>query len=117
MGNNIEEHAYEINNTKNVLIGLLIGSLAGAAAILLFAPQSGKRTRAQIQLKSIQLRDRTTDIVKNALAQVRFDTHEITAGVREKAGELKQLGQDKLVKQMDRVSAALDAGETAVEAA
>ena len=106
-----------MNNMKNVLIGLLIGGLAGAAAMLLFAPQSGKRTRAQIQLKSVQLRDQTTDIVKNTLAQVRFNTHEITAGVQEKAGQLKQLGQDRLVKQLERVSAALDTGKTAVKAA
>jgi gas vesicle protein len=117
MGNNIEEHPYDFNNAKNVLIGLLIGGLAGATAMLLFAPQSGIRTRAQIQLKSIQLRDRTTAGVKNALAQVRFNTHEITTGVREKAGQLKHLGQDKLVKQLDRASAALDAGKTAVKAA
>jgi hypothetical protein len=37
----------------------------------------------------------------------------ITAGVREKAGELKQLGQGKLIKQMDCVST----GKAAVEAA
>jgi gas vesicle protein len=117
MENNIEEHAYDINNTKNVLMGLLIGGLAGAAAMLLFAPQSGKRTRAQIQNKTIQLRDRTTTNIKKAVAQVRSETNRITAEVQEKAGELKQLGQDKLVKQMDRVSAALDAGKTAVEAA
>lgn len=35
MENNIEEYTYGINNTKNVLIGLLIGGLAGAAAMLL----------------------------------------------------------------------------------
>jgi len=92
MVNNIEEHAYDINNPKKVLIGLLIGGLVGATAMLLFAPQSGKRTRGQIQLKIIQLRDRTTDTVKDALAQVRFHTREITAGVQEKAGKLKQLG-------------------------
>jgi gas vesicle protein len=117
MGNDLEEHENGSNNAKNVFIGLLIGGLAGAAAMLLFAPQSGKRTRDQIQLKSIQLRDRTTGGVKHALAQVRFNTHEITAGVRQKAGHLKVLGQAKLVKQLDRVSAALDAGKTAVEAA
>ncbi|MCX6038073.1 MAG: YtxH domain-containing protein [Chloroflexi bacterium] len=71
MENNIEEHAYGINNTKNVLIGLLIGGMAGAAAMLLFTPQSGKRTRAQIhqiQQKSIQLRDRTTNNIINQAA-------------------------------------------------
>jgi gas vesicle protein len=117
VGNNIEEHTYDMNSTKNVLIGLLIGGLAGAATMLLFAPQSGKRTRAQIQLKSTQLRDRTAGIVKNALAQVRSDTHEITSGVRGKAGQLEQLGKDKLVEQLERVPIALDAGKVAVKAA
>jgi len=117
MENDIEERVDVINNTKNVLIGVLIGGLAGAVAMLLLAPQSGKRTRAQINQKSIQLRDRTTKNVKKAVAQVRSETNRITAEVQEKAGELKQLGQDKLVKQLDRVSAALDAGKTAVEAA
>jgi len=117
MENTIEEYAYGMNNAKNFFIGFVIGGLAGAAAMLLFAPQSGKRTRDQIQLKSDQLRDQTTDTVKNALAQVRFNTREITAGVQEKAGQLKQLGQDQLVKQLDRASTALDDGKKAVEAA
>jgi gas vesicle protein len=117
MENNIEGHAHGMNNVRNVLVSLLIGGLAGAAAMLLFAPQSGKRTRAQIQLKGIQLRDRTTGGVKKALAQVRFNTQKVTVGFREKAGHLKQVGQDKLVKQLDRATAALDAGKTAVESA
>ena len=115
MEDQIEEQDFDRRNTKNVLFGLLIGSLAGAAAMLLFAPQSGKKTRSQIRLKSSQLRDQTSDMVDNALAQVRSETHEITAGVQEKAGRLKQRGQDKLVEQMDRVSAVIDAGKTAVK--
>lgn len=115
VGNNAEEHANDTSSTKSILIGLLIGGLTGAAAMLLLAPQSGKQTRAQIRLKSIQLLDGTTELVDNALAQVRSDTHAITAGVREKAGQLKQLGQDKIVEQLDRASAVLDAGKTAVK--
>ena len=98
-------------------MGLVIGALAGAGAMMLLAPQSGKQTRAQIQLKGTQIRDQTTDIVNDALAQVRSDTQEMKAGVREKAGQLKQQGQDSLVKQLDRVSSAVDAGKAAVKAA
>ncbi|HET7010309.1 MAG TPA: YtxH domain-containing protein [Anaerolineales bacterium] len=117
MEDGIEKREYNLNGTKNVLIGLVIGSLAGAATMLLFAPQSGMQTRAQIRRKSIQLRDRTTSSVKNALEQARHNADEVTAGVREKAVELKQRGQDKLVEQMERVSEALDAGKKAVKAA
>ena len=121
MENNLEELSYNKNGIVNVLIGALVGGLAGATAMLLFAPQSGKRTRDQIQNKSIQLRDRTTKNInkniKKVVGQVRSETNRITSEVQEKAGELKQFGQDKLVQQMDRMTAALDAGKTAVEAA
>ena len=106
-----------IKKTGDVILGLLIGSLAGATAMLLFAPQSGKQTRDEIQLKSIQLRDRTSGMVKREMEQIRFDTHKIAAGVQEKAGQLKHFGQEKVVEQMDHVSSALDAGITAVETA
>ena len=105
------------NNPQNILISLLVGSLAGAVAMLLFAPQSGKQTRDLLEEKSIQLRDRTTKDIKKAVKQIRSQTDHITADVREKADELKQLGQEKLVEQLDRVSAALDTGKMAVEAA
>jgi gas vesicle protein len=104
------------NNGLNVLFGVLIGGLVGAITMLLLTPQSGKKTRAQIQEESILLLDRTTKNVKKAVAQVTSETNRIAADVQEKAGELKQLGQDKLVEQLDRVSAALDTGKKAVEA-
>ncbi len=108
----IEEQDFDGRKTKNVVFGLLIGSLAGAVLMLLLAPQSGRKTRARIQQTSIQLRDRTSDMVDNALAQVRSETQDITTSVREKAGQLKQRGQEMLVEQMDRVSAVLGAGKS-----
>jgi gas vesicle protein len=115
MEDNLEQYASNGGNTRNVVLGLLIGSLAGAAAMLLFAPQSGRRTRTQIRLKSSQLRDQTSELADSALASVRSEAHEITAGVREMAGKLKQRGLDKLAEQLDRVSGVLDAGQKAVK--
>ena len=98
-------------------MGLLIGGLAGAVAMLLFAPQSGKRTRSQIQNSAIQLPDQATRNIKKAVAQVRSKTDKLATEVERKAVELKQLGQDKLVKQLDRLSAALDTNKPEAEAA
>jgi gas vesicle protein len=117
MESNIEEHAYNTKNTRNVLLGLLVGSLTGATAMMLFAPQSGKRTRNQIYQEGIELRDRTTTGINEAAEQVRSLTNKITAEAQKKAGELKQSGQDQLVEQMEDVSVALEAGKKAVEAA
>jgi gas vesicle protein len=116
MENNIKEHVFDTENAKNLLLGLLVGGLTGAAAMLLLAPQSGKQTRTKIRQDSIELRDRTTTGIDKAVAQVRSETDRITAEVQEKAGELKQLGQEKLVEQMDHISSALDNGKTVVEA-
>jgi gas vesicle protein len=109
MSNPIEEHGHGMSGIRNVVLGMLIGSLAGAATVLLLAPQSGKQTRDQIRLKSIQFRDQATEEMKNTFAYVRSETQTVTDGMREKAGQLKHLGQDKLVKQLDRASAAVKA--------
>jgi gas vesicle protein len=109
MDENNEKHGFDLSYARNVVIGAVIGGMAGAVAMLLLAPQSGKQTRAQIQKQGILLLDRTTDAGRNALAQARSDTRDIATGVREKAGQLKQRGQDTLVEQLDRVSAAVKA--------
>jgi len=77
-----QEYKYPTNNILNVLVGTLIGSLAGAAAMLLLAPQSGKDTRTQIQKKGIELRDRTNEIVGETMAQVRSNPNKVEMGAK-----------------------------------
>jgi gas vesicle protein len=98
-----------------ILGGLIIGSVAGAVAMLLLAPQSGKKTRMLIQDKGIELRDRATGMVDEAFEQVRSNTSKIAASGITKADELKEQGQDLLAEQIDRVSAAARAGKKAIQ--
>ena len=115
MVNDNLETEHHNNNILGVLVGLVLGCLAGAAAMLLLAPQSGEETRTQIQEKSIELRDRTAGMMEDAMAQVRLDRNQITMGGRKKAKELLHQGQALVVEQLDRVSDAALAGKKAIK--
>ena len=103
-----QEYRYPANNVAGVLAGMLIGGLAGAVTMLLLAPQSGKDTRKQIQEKSIELRDRTTELVEDTMAQVRTKANQLVV-------DLKDRGQDIAVTQLDHVSEAAQAGKKAIQ--
>jgi len=110
-----QEYKHPINNTLNVLVGMLIGGLAGAVTMLLVAPQSGKRTRIQIQEKGIELRDRATGIVEDAVAQVRLNGNRVARDGRRKANELMHQGQNLIAEQVEYVSDAVKAGKKAIQ--
>ncbi len=108
MENLSQEHEYSGENTGmntlRFLAGVLVGGLAGASVMLLMAPQSGRKTRALIQEKSIELRDQTTEAVEDVVAQARVKAHQITTEVHEKAEELQHRGLEMLDKQKERLS-------------
>jgi gas vesicle protein len=112
-----QEYKYPTNNnnTLGILAGLLVGGLAGAITMLLLAPKSGKDTRMQMMEKGIELRDRTTEMVEDTVAQVRLNADKMATSGREKMKELKHQGQELAVEQLDRISAVVDAGKTAVK--
>lgn len=114
--NHEEEVPHKDNgsNSSSALAGLVIGGLAGAGAALLLAPQSGKETREQIQQKTIEIRDRTVETVEGAVSQVKSKTHQITSNLHGKAEELQHQGQEMMAEQLDRVSAAAEAGKAAL---
>ena len=102
------EYKNHTNNTGNVLVGMVIGALAGAVTMLLLAPRSGKDTRRQIQDKAIELRDQTTGMVEDTIAQVRTKANKITMGA-------KDYGQELAVEQLENVSEAAQAGKKAIQ--
>jgi gas vesicle protein len=63
--------------------GVLFGALIGFGTMMLLAPKSGKKTRAQIGLKSIELHDRATDTYDDLVTLSHFDNRKILTGTQE----------------------------------
>lgn len=78
---------------KDFMAGLFVGGLAGAMTALLFAPKSGKRTRAQFQHQFMDLRDQITEAVEDAEDDALRRAHKATAKARHKVGDLQHRGQ------------------------
>jgi gas vesicle protein len=125
----MENHAHELENefetierrtrpVKPILGGFLVGSVIGVATALLFAPRSGVETRAGIRDRAVDLRDRTSETVKDTVSQAKSRAYEIkdtvTDTVREKAEELKQRGKHTINRQLDEVSEATETGKQKV---
>ena len=109
------EYTEQPSYVKSTLAGLIIGGLVGAGTILLFAPQPGEKTRAEIKEGVLELRDRTAETVKDTITQVKSKADQIKAEVQVKAQDIQHQGKDLLVKQLDRVSHVAEAGKKALQ--
>ncbi len=113
---NYDEHEHGSNNAQTALgflAGVLIGGVTGAVTMLLMAPQSGKRTRAQIQRKSVELRDQATDQIEETMEQARVSGRRLSASVHKQAEDLQERGQAAFDEQKERVNTMVEAGKKA----
>lgn len=76
----------ERDNFGTFLVGFLVGGLTGAVVALLYAPQSGEKTRAVIKEKAIELVDTLEDTTKKiepaaneAIAKIQSGIKKVTA--------------------------------------
>ena len=83
--------------------------------MLFLAPRSGEEMRAEVRDKAMELRDRTTETVKDTVSQVKSKAGNLTGNVRGQAEDLKHMGQDVLVEQLDRAAEALKAAKKAIQ--
>ena len=109
------ELVQQSGHTTTFFTGLLVGGLIGAVTMLLMAPQPGEKTRTELQSGALELRDRTATTMKDTMTQVKTKANQIKADVQIKAIDLGHQGQDLLVKQLDHVSHAAEAGKKALQ--
>ena len=92
---------------------LLIGALIGAGVALLFAPRSGRETRADISRRARAAQDRVRDVAEGVTDQV-VDRYE---GARARIEEQIETAREAIVSKKDQVSRAMEAGrEAAIQA-
>ena len=82
MDNVIRTNDRDTSDSVGFFTGLVFGMLTGFGAMILLAPKSGKKTRAQIGLKSIELKDRVTDTYDDLVMLSHFDNRKILSGTQ-----------------------------------
>src|SRR5512134_107407 len=113
--NQFETIHHRTRPVKPILGGFLVGSVIGVATALLFAPRSGEETRAEIRDKAVELRDRTSETVKDTVSQAKSKAYELKDTVVEKAEEIKNRGKHTLSRKLDDVSEAAETGKQKVK--
>ena len=76
----------ERNSGGEFLFGFVFGGLVGAVLALLFAPQSGEETRAQIKEAGIELQDRAVELSD----EMRKKAEELSVETQRQAEQLSQ---------------------------
>lgn len=86
-------------NTKDFLIGTLIGTFVGAAAALLLAPKSGKELRHDISEQAIAAKEKTTQITTTAYEK----GSEIATKAKEKSASIAKAVSEQSEKVASKV--------------
>jgi gas vesicle protein len=98
----IEKHSGGVSD-------FLLGALIGAGVALLFAPRSGRETRADISRRARAAQDRVRDVAEGVTEQV-VDTFE---GARTRIEEQIETARSAIVAKKEQVSRAMEAGREA----
>lgn len=100
----------DLSKPKNLIAGLAIGGLIGAAVALLTAPQSGEKTRRMIQERSLDIKDKTNANIEEtmarterALADLQKQMDDLSGNAKKKADEIAQRGRKEIEKQRKRL--------------
>lgn len=86
---------------------VLVGAILGAGAALLFAPQSGRKTRRDIS----RYARKTSKMVEGVAGEVVGSVAGMADAVEEKAEELLEKGKDLSRESREAVLAALSEGQ------
>lgn len=98
----MNDHGYEREVKRGsggfpaFLTGLLFGGFAGAFAMWLLAPRTGKSTRSQLMQQGQKLRNQAVDGMDEVVGDVGAKTQHLTDGVQKQVRGVQQHAQEML---------------------
>ena len=106
------------------LVGVAVGGAIGAAAALLYAPQSGAETRQQLKDKTNQALDKSSEMAQQAkgranelISQTQTKLGDVTTQAKTKMGDLSNQAQEMIDKGRGMVDQQTAAVRSAIDAA
>jgi gas vesicle protein len=87
-------------SAASVALGFILGGVLGASLALLFAPESGRRTRERLRDLAADARDKTIDLSED---------------LRDKAEDAMERGREVYEEKKSILSAAVQAGKEAMQ--
>lgn len=108
----LQEQAEGSMNTKDFLIGALIGGIVGATTALLLAPKSGKELRQDLNDQTDYIKEKTGHLKQSALHK----GSELAAAAKEKTSTLSHRVSEQSNEWVNKVKS-LKKGETIDEEA
>ena len=114
------DYGYDMNMDKanrigGFVIGVFVGALICAGAMLLYAPQSGVKMRKQLRRKAEELRDTASETYEETVDMARERAKKVSEDVRSRVEDTKQRGQEMLEEQKDRVQSVVQAGRDKIK--
>lgn len=99
------------DDTAKFGAAFLIGGVIGAAVALLYAPQSGSRTRKQLTRAAQRGKNYTVDLIEDTADEVSC----LVDDLKKRAGDILDQGVDLTDKTKKEIVAALEQGQAAIE--
>jgi len=99
------------DNTTKIGGAILIGGLIGAAIALLYAPNSGRKTRKEIVRTARRVKNSTTDLIEDTID----DVNDIISDLKGKALDIVDQGAGLTDKAKNEIIATLEQGQKIIE--
>ena len=99
------------DHTAKICAAILIGGLIGGAVALLYAPQSGRKTRKGIIKAARRAKSSTADLIEDTVD----DVNDFINDLREKASSVADQGTGLTDKAKKEIITAFEQGQKAID--